>query len=163
MSGVPTKSANDNPAFQASFQPITLGQFCMVQVAITLVHLLRLSVRSEYVSILVASQCLLLWLKIQYFARSGILHALVLSTTLLQAVSMYGCVLSYLATNLPETAETVIQCVVVFCHTMLLVSLKGRDCYCMHLERRQRVSVNMTDDRLCQLWQSCHMFIESTC
>ena len=43
----------------------------MVQVAIALVHLLRLSVRSEYVSILVASQCLLLWLKIQYFARSA--------------------------------------------------------------------------------------------
>ncbi|KAL3131635.1 hypothetical protein ABBQ38_007932 [Trebouxia sp. C0009 RCD-2024] len=40
-----------------------------LQVAIALVHLLRLNIRSEYVSILVASQCLLLWLKIQYFAR----------------------------------------------------------------------------------------------
>ena len=41
----------------------------MLQVAIAVLHLSRLHVRSEVLSILVASQCLLLWLKIQYFAR----------------------------------------------------------------------------------------------
>ena len=40
-----------------------------LQVAIDVLHLGRLDVRSEVLSILVAAQCLLLWLKIQYFAR----------------------------------------------------------------------------------------------
>ncbi|DBA98675.1 hypothetical protein WJX77_002585 [Trebouxia sp. C0004] len=40
-----------------------------LQIAIDVLHLSRLNVRSEVLSILVASQCLLLWLKIQYFAR----------------------------------------------------------------------------------------------
>ncbi|DBA86726.1 TPA: hypothetical protein ACH3X2_005431 [Trebouxia sp. C0005] len=40
-----------------------------LQIAIDVLHLSRLNVRSEILSILVASQCLLLWLKIQYFAR----------------------------------------------------------------------------------------------
>ena len=39
------------------------------QVGIDVMHLGRLHVRSETLSILVAAQCLLLWLKIQYFAR----------------------------------------------------------------------------------------------
>ena len=39
------------------------------QVTIDVLHLSRLNVQSEYMSILVAAQCLLLWLKIQYFAR----------------------------------------------------------------------------------------------
>lgn len=40
-----------------------------LQVGIDVMHLCRLHVRSETLSILVAAQCLLLWLKIQYFAR----------------------------------------------------------------------------------------------
>ena len=40
-----------------------------VQVAIDVLHLSRVNVQSEVLSILVAAQCLLLWLKIQYFAR----------------------------------------------------------------------------------------------
>ena len=40
-----------------------------VQVGIDVLHLSRIHVRSEVLSILVAAQCLLLWLKIQYFAR----------------------------------------------------------------------------------------------
>ena len=42
----------------------------VLQVGIDVMHLCRLHVRSETLSILVAAQCLLLWLKIQYFARS---------------------------------------------------------------------------------------------
>ena len=49
--------------------PIRESRCCVLQIAIDVLHLSRLNVRSEVLSILVASQCLLLWLKIQYFAR----------------------------------------------------------------------------------------------
>ena len=52
--------------------PPVSDNFLVPQVSIDVVHLSRLNVKSEYVSILVAAQCLLLWLKIQYFARSAI-------------------------------------------------------------------------------------------
>ena len=53
---------------KASYQS-EKGAAAALQIAIDVLHLSRLNVRSEVLSILVASQCLLLWLKIQYFAR----------------------------------------------------------------------------------------------
>ena len=55
--------------FFESLLPFRDGRCCVLQIAIDVLHLSRLNVRSEILSILVASQCLLLWLKIQYFAR----------------------------------------------------------------------------------------------
>lgn len=44
---------------------------CLLQVVIAVMHLGRYSVDSEALSVLVSFQILLLWVKIQYFARSG--------------------------------------------------------------------------------------------
>lgn len=64
----PDVSATHAMLAKASYQS-EKGAAAALQIAIDVLHLSRLNVRSEVLSILVASQCLLLWLKIQYFAR----------------------------------------------------------------------------------------------